>query len=520
MYQALIGGVMMVFEKQMAEHEARKVKALGMGGREKLEKRKKQNILNARERLDQLFDQNTFFETGLFATSSNPADADKTPGDGKLTGFGKINGRKALAVSNDFTVKGASSNAINGKKMEHMKALARKRGMPLIFLGESTGARMPDVMGAKGIGGGNNPIQYTRKRETPWVSAVLGHCYGSSSWYTVMSDFVVMRKGAIMAVSSPSLASLATREKVDPEDLGGWKLHSEVTGIADVVVNTDEEAIEMIKKYLSYMPSHHNEAPPRVQVPEGSEEGGKDLLNLIPEERNKVYDVRKVIKSIVDKDSYFELKSRFGKSMVTCFSRIDGRSVGIIANNPLFKGGAIDADASDKVTSFLVQCDSFNIPIVFLVDQPGFLIGIEAEKKRMPGKVMNWMNAMSLCTVPKISIILRKTYGQAVLNMGGSGNADEVAAWWTADIGFMDPYSAVTIVHGITRDENPEKFDEYLAEMSKDTSAYSLASIYSAQNVIDPRETRDYLKQVLELHEMDLTNGVGEHLMRTWPTTF
>ncbi|MEH7246864.1 carboxyl transferase domain-containing protein [Neobacillus niacini] len=510
----------MVFEKEIATHEQMVAKALSMGGEKKLAKRKEQNVLNARERLGLLFDDNTFFETGLFATSANPADADKTPGDAKLTGFGKINGRKASAIANDFTVKGASSSTINGKKMEHMKSLAKKKGIPLIFLGESTGARMPDVMGAKGIGGGSNPIQYIRQRETPWVSAVLGHCYGSSSWYTVMSDFVVMRKGSIMAVSSPALASLATREEVDPEDLGGWRLHSDVTGIADVVVNTDEEAIEMIKKYLSYMPSHHNEAPPRLPVPEGSDDAVKDILELIPESRTKVYDVRKVIKAVVDKDSYFELKARFGKSIVTAFSRIDGRSVGIIANNPLNKGGAIDADAADKATSFIVQCDSFNIPIVFLVDQPGFLIGIEAEKKRMPGKVMNWMNALSLCTVPKISIILRKTYGQAVLNMGGSGNADEVAAWWTADVGFMDPYSGVTIVHGIKREDNPELFDKYLAEMAKDTSAYSLAAIYGAQNVIDPRETRDYLKNVLEVHESNLTNGVGEHLMRNWPTTF
>jgi acetyl-CoA carboxylase carboxyltransferase component len=510
----------MAFEKEITEYESRVAKALAMGGEEKLAKRREKNVLNARERLNLLLDPNTFFETGLLATSLNPVDEDRTPADGKIAGFGKINGRKASVMSNDFTVKGASSSPINGKKMEHMKNVARTKGMPLIFLGESTGARMPDIMGAKGIGGGNNPIQYIRQRESPWASAVLGHCYGSSSWYTVMSDFVVMRKGAIMAVSSPALASLATREKVEPEDLGGWKLHSEITGIADVVVDTDEEAIKMIKKYLSYLPSHHNEAPPKVPVSEGSEDAVKDILDLIPEGRTRVYDVRKVIKAVVDKDSYFELKSRFGKSIVTAFSRVDGRSVGIIANNPLNKGGAIDADAADKAISFIVQCDSFNIPILFLVDQPGFLIGIEAEKKRMPGKVMNWMNALALCTVPKISIILRKTYGQAVLNMGGAGNSDEVAAWWTADIGFMDPYSGVTIVHGIKREDDSEKFDEYLAEMAKDTSAYSLASIYAAQNVIDPRETRNYLKHVLEVHELDLTNGVGEHLMKNWPTTF
>src|SRR5690625_1315670 len=276
----------------------------------------------------------------------------------------------------------------------------------------------------------------------------------------------------------------------------------------------------MIKKFLSYMTSHQNEVPPKTSVPEGSDEAIDDILELIPESRSRVYDIRKVIKCIIDRHSFFELKSRFGKSMVTAFARINGRSVGIIANNPMFKGGAVDAEAAEKATSFIVQCDSFNIPIVHLVDQPGFLIGIDAERKKMPGKIMNWMNALTLCTVPKISIILRKSYGQAFLNMGGGGNADEVAAWWTAEIGFMDPHSGVSVVHGINQEDDPEKFNEHLKEMSRDTSAYSLASIYGVQNVIDPRETRDYLKKILTAHEMDLTGGIGEHLLSTWPTTF
>lgn len=511
----------MAFEQYIEEHERRKQKALAMGGEKRLAKRKEQGILNARERLAYLFDPDTFLETGLFSTSANPADADSTPADGKITGFGKIHGRLAAVVANDFTVKGASSSSVNGKKIEHMKEVARKRGIPLIFLGESSGGRIPDSMGAKGmIGNGANPIQYMRRRETPWVSAVLGPCYGSSTWYAVLSDFVVMRKGAVLAVSSPNLASLATGEKVDPEDLGGWRMHAEVTGFADVVVDTDEEALDVIKTFLSYMPSHQNELPPRKPVPAGSDEQIADILEVIPESRSSVYDMRKVISRIVDRDSLFELKPRFGKSLVTALTRIDGRTVGIIANNPLFKGGAIDADAAEKATSFIVLCDSFNIPLVFLVDQPGFLIGMEAEKRKMPGKIMNWMNALTLTTVPKISIVVRKDYGQAFQNMGGGGNTHEMAAWFTADIGFMDPSSAVSIVYGLRREDDPEKFDEYYREVAKDNSAYSLASIYGIQNVIDPRETRSYLKRILEVYEGNLNNGIGDHLMASWPTTF
>jgi len=510
----------MPFEKEIEEHEKRRAKALRMGGIEKLNKRKEQGIMNARERIDYLLDEQSFLETGMFATSVLPEKRDSTPADGKITGYGKINGREAAVIANDFTVMGASSSQINGRKIAHTKEMATNRGIPIVFLGESTGARMPDTMGATSMGSASNPTQYMRKRETPWVSAVLGNCFGSSAWYAAMSDFVVMRKGSVMAVSSPRLTAMATKEEVEPEVLGGWKLHAEVTGLVDMAVDTDEEALEAIKKFLSYFPLHHNESPPVAPVPTGSDQAVKDILNIIPDSPSKVYDVRNVIKAVMDKDSFFEVKSQFGRTVVTGLARLEGKSVGIIANNPLFKGGAIDADACDKVVSFLVLCDSFNVPLVFMVDQPGFLIGVAAEKKGMPGKVMNWMNALSLVTMPKISLIMRKSYGQGYLNMGGGGNADEVAAWWTADISFMEATSGVTIVTGVKREDDPEKFEHYLKMMNKDTSAYDFASVYGAQNVIDPRETRSYLSRILEVHELRLTNGVGQHLMRTWPSYY
>ncbi|MHB8600767.1 MAG: carboxyl transferase domain-containing protein, partial [Ktedonobacteraceae bacterium] len=197
----------------------------------------------------------------------------------------------------------------------------------------------------------------------------------------------------------------------------------------------------------------------------------------------------------------------------------DGRSVGVIANNPLFKGGALDARACDKITSFLVLCDSFNIPLIFLVDQPGFLIGVEGERERIIGKVINWMNALSLCSVPKLMVILRKSYGQAYVNMGGGGMVDEAAAWWTADVSFMDPAAAATIVSGVTEEEDPERFRVALAQMERETSAYDMAAVYGVQTVLDPRETRSYLARMLDIHQLRLTKGIGQHLMRTWPTS-
>ena len=502
------------------EHAQRLAKALAMGGDKKLQERRAAGMLDARERIARLVDPGSFLESGVFATSVLEAARDRSPTDGKVVGYAKISGRDVAIVSNDFTVMGASSSANNGKKIAHMKRNATARGLPMVFLGESSGARMPDTMGARGMGTmlGNDPTQYMRARETPWAGAVLGFCYGSSTWYTALSDFSVMRKGAIMAVSSPRLVSMAVKEAIDPEEIGGWKLHSEVTGLVDMVVDTDEQALAAIQKFLSYMPSHHNEAPPVFPVPAGSGEGMSQIMDLVPTARTQVYDMRKVIQCIVDKDSFFELKPRFGKVAVTALARLNGRTVGVIANNPLYKAGALDTDACEKITKFIVTCDSFNIPLVLLVDTPGFMIGLDAERRRAPGRIMNFMSALQLATVPKVSVILRKSYGQAYLNMGGGRNSDEVAAWPTAEVSFMTPSYAVNIVHGL--EPGDEGYEQKLAEMERGNSVYDLASIYAVQNVILPHETRDFLIRTLDIHRMRLTNGVGKHLMQSWPTSF
>ncbi|MEA3155469.1 MAG: methylmalonyl-CoA decarboxylase subunit alpha [Betaproteobacteria bacterium] len=510
----------MPFDHLLRELDERKQKALAMGGPEKLEQRKAQGVLNARERIDRLFDAGTFLESGLFAVSNRPEDKQRTPADGKVAGFGRIDGREAAAIANDFTVKGASSASINIKKLKHIKTVAKKRGIPIVFLGESSGARMPDVMGAGSIGSKDDPVEYQRTRESPWAGAVLGYCYGSSAWYASMSDFCVMRKGAVMAVSSPRLISMAIGKEVDGEELGGWRVHSEVSGLIDQVVDTDEQAIDAVKQFLSYLPSNNTEPPPERAVPEGSGKDIGSIPDLLPASTNQVYDVRKIIPLIVDRDSMFELKARYGRAIVTALARLDGKSVGIIANNPLHRGGAIGADECQKVQSFFVLCDSFNVPIVMFVDQPGFLIGMEGERRGVTGKVMNWLNAMTLVTVPKISIVMRKSYGLAVSNMGAGGNADEVACWLTAEVSFMKPDFGARVVFGVDPEKDPEAYKEAVAKMSKGSSPYDMAAIYTAQDVIDPRDTRDWLIRMLEVHRMRSSGGVGEHLMRTWPTSY
>jgi acetyl-CoA carboxylase carboxyltransferase component len=313
---------------------------------------------------------------------------------------------------------------------------------------------------------------------------------------------------------------MATGHDVSPDELGGADLHATVTGYADAVADTDEQALDLIRRFLSYLPANSRLQPPRTEVPDGSDEGSKGILDLLPEESRRIYDVRPVIQSIVDVGTFFEVKARFAPCLTTGLARIDGRTVGVIANNPRHKVGTLDAPACDKATSFIVLCDSFNIPLVFLADQPGFLIGRDAECAGILGKVINWMQALSLCTVPVFSIITRKSYGQAFVNMGAGGMSSEVAAWWLADVSFMSPESAARIVYGADPDADPDGYSQRVAEMALDNSAYSLAANFGAHDVIDPRETRDYLKSMLDIYDPSVSGVTGKHLLGNWPSSY
>ncbi|HEX2826318.1 MAG TPA: carboxyl transferase domain-containing protein [Burkholderiales bacterium] len=511
----------MSYDALLKEYEARRAKALAGGGEDKYAKRTAAGVWNARERIAYLLDKDTFIESGLFGSSGvYPEQADETQTDGKLAGFGRIDGRDVAVVVNDFTVKGASTSATNSKKVAHMKRTATERGMPLVVVGESTGARLPDAMGSRGMGQllGNDPTQFRRMREIPMAAAALGPAFGSSTWLMCLSDFAVMHKGATMAVSSPRLVSMALGEKVTAEELGGWRMHAEITGLVDQVVDKEEEVFDALRKYLSYMPSHHREAPPDAPVPAGSGAEMDKVFGFLPESRTQVYDMKKVIRCVVDKDTLFELKPRFGKSAVTALARLGGKSVGVIANNPLHRGGALDADACRKIVDFIVMCDSFNVPLVILVDTPGFQIGTDAERAGAPGKIMNFMNAMTLVTVPHISVIVRKSYGRAYVCMGGGRHSDEVAAWPTAEISFMSPEFATKIVHGVGVGD--PGFEEAFANIRQGSDVWGLASVYAAQAVIRPEQTRDYLIRMLDVYKLRMTKGVGQHLMRSWPTSY
>ena len=352
----------MPHELTLAELDRRRAAARAMGGQEKLAKRAERGQLNAEERLAALIDANSFLEVGLLGASGVfEQDAPVTPRDSKITGFGKIATRDVGVVINDFTTKGASTSATNSKKIGYVRKACNENGMPFIHIGESTGARLPDAMGSKGMGTllGNDPTQFKRMREVPWIAAALDTSFGSSAWLCCCADYAVMKKGSIMSVSSPRLVSMAIGEKVDLEQLGGWRLHAEQTGLIDHFVESDAEAMQAIRHFLSYMPNHNNELAPDTPVPEGSGDAQEQILEILPEKRTQVYNIKSIIKVIFDVDSFLEMKARFGRSAVVGLARLDGKVVGVIANNPKVGGGALSADACRKIgRSISAHCQS------------------------------------------------------------------------------------------------------------------------------------------------------------------
>lgn len=509
----------MAYEDQIDELSRRRETALAMGSAKRLEEFRNAGHRNVRERIAYLFDDDSFVEHGLLAMPARPEDHGRAPGDGSVDGVGRIDGRLVVINAADFSAMGASSAEIAGLKKQHSRSMALKNGLPLIFLCECSGARIPDVMGGTGIHKTGEYFDLSRDRTVPVAAAVLGQSYGGGTWRAVTSDFVVMRKGAVMAISSLNVTAVAISEEADPQDLGGWRMQTEVSGQVDLAVDTDEEALDAVRDFLSYLPSHCNELPPERPVRPGDALDQAALLELVPESRSKVYDVRKVIRVLVDRNSYFPIKERFGRNITTGLARLGGRSVGIIAPNPMFKGGALDSDACDKAISFIVLCDSFNLPIVTLADTPGFLVGVAGERLRLPGKIMNYMQALQLATVPKLSVIMRKSYGQAHLNMG-AGVCDDMAAWTSADISFMDPNAAVNVVYRVREQDDPERYRALVDQVVQDTTAYDLAASFRAQTVLEPRETRDWLIRMLEVHRRRPDGGIGRHRLSTWPTTW
>ncbi len=510
----------------LEELKQRKSKALEMGGADKVAGKHAMGIGTARERVEKFLDPGSFFEFGLLNHSDIPGMEDKTPADGKICGFGTIWGRTVAVTTDDATVLAGTGGRVGVEKSYRLSRWAEEKGYPVIHLGEGGGARIPDIMGSDGLSSMTMRKEMAlRCRKVPAAATIMGECFGGPSWQAALSDFVVQVKGSCMAVSGPRVLEVATREQVETEELGGWKLHAEVTGQVDRVAEDEDECFSIVREFLSYMPSSARELPPLVPPRGDDQETRQELLfTLVPEELRRGYDMTRVIKTIVDDEQIFELKPDFDKSVITCLARMEGRSVGIIANQPMYTAGAMGPDGCDKCCSFICLCDSFNIPLIFLHDTPGFLVGKAAEIKRMPGKIINFIEALALSTVPKISLVIRKSYGMAYSNMCGTGmGADFVLAWPNAEISFMAPEVAANVVYRRKIDESDDvkaAREQAERQIRAAGAPWKAAGLNLLEDVIDPRDTRKVLCRILTLARGSDGGYRSRRLLANWPTTF
>lgn len=487
-------------------HERREKIKLG-GGTDKIERQHQSGKLTARERLEYLLDEGSFMEIDEFVKHRNNyfgLDRLELPADGVITGIGKIDGRHVAVFSQDFTVMGGSLGEMHAKKITKLLDIAMKMGIPVVGINDSGGARIQEgVDSLYGYG----EIFYRNTLASgviPQITVIAGPCAGGAVYSPAITDFVVMvDKTSKMFITGPQVIKAVTGEDISQEELGSAMVHNQKSGVAHFVASDDVDAMKKVRKLLSYLPSNNAEDPPFA---DGNYTGeiSEEILNIVPIEPNKPYDVKSVIKMIVDKDSFFEVHEHFARNIVTGFARIGGMVAGIIANQPSYLAGVLDIDSSDKAARFIRFLDSFNIPIITLVDTPGYLPGVSQEHGGIIRHGAKLLYAYSEATVPKITIILRKAYGGAYIAMGSKHlGADFVAAWPFAEIAVMGPEGAANIIFRkeIENAQNKgeirkQKIEEYKSQFA---NPYIAASRGYLDKVIDPRETRDFIVRSLEL---------------------
>jgi acetyl-CoA carboxylase carboxyltransferase component len=468
------------------------------GGTRYLPKLREQRKLTARERLDLLLDGGSFVEDGLFAN----ALADELPADGVVTGLGTIEGRHVAVMANDPTVKAGSWGARTVEKIVRIQETAARVRVPLFYLVDSAGARITDQIdmfpGRRHAGRiFFNEVQLSGV--VPQVCMLFGPSAAGGAYIPAFCDVVVMVEGnASMYLGSPRMVEVVVGEKVTLEELGGARMHATESGLGDVLVADDREAIEFAKAYFRYMPQRSGEKPARCE-PRPAKAGPKPLGDLIPEEPNRGYDMRKVIDALIDEGSWLEIKKLFARELLTGFARLDGMAVGVVANQPMQKGGVLFNDSADKAARFVWLCDAFEIPLLFLADVPGFMIGTDVEKRGIIRHGAKMISAVSEATVPKISVIVRKAYGAGLYAMAGPAyDSDCVIALPSAQIAVMGPEPAVNAVFynklaDLPEDQREARRKELEDEYRADVDLYKLASNLIVDDVVEPEDLRDAL---------------------------
>ncbi len=481
------------------------------GGPEAIKKQHAKGKLTARERLDLLFDEGTFLEFDMFVThraTEFGMDKRVAYGDGVVTGLGKIGGRPAVGIAQDFTFLGGSLGEMHAAKMVKAMQTALSIGAPIIFLNDSGGARIQEgVDSLKGYG----EVFYMNVKASgvvPQIAAIMGPCAGGAVYSPALMDFIVMVEGtSFMFITGPRVVKAAIGEEVTEMDLGGPHVHATKSGVAHFVARDDKHAIEIIKKLLTYLPSNNMEMPPRVDTGDDPYRTDSALDTVVPEDPLKAYDMYEVINRVVDRGTFFEVHRDYARNAIVGFARLNGWVVGIVANQPAYLSGALDINASDKIARFVRFLDAFNIPVITFMDVPGFIPGTYQEHGGIIRHGAKIIYAYAEATVPKLTVITRKAYGGSYIAMGSRHlGADFVVAWPMAEIAVMGPRGAAEIIWRrelakVTDPEERKKLLEKLTQEYKEKVAnpFKAASRGYVDAVIEPNQTRPILIKALEL---------------------
>ena len=496
------------FEKKLKDLARRRETVEQGGGAQRIERQHKSGKMTARERIAAFFDPGTFVEIDAFVTHRAKEfgmDKVEAPGEGVVTGYGLVDGRAVCVASQDFTVIGGSLGEMHAAKIVKAMDLAAKVGVPFVFLNDSGGARIQEGVDAlKGYGDVFfRNVQYSGV--IPQISVILGPCAGGAVYSPALTDFAFMVQGiANMFITGPQVIKAVTGEDVTMEQLGGAAVHSQISGNAHFVAPDEETCFKMVKSLLSFLPSNNQEDPPLVDPSDDPWRVEPSLREVVPAEQNKSYDMHNVIYPMVDGGEFLEVSRDWATNIITGFGRLNGRSVGIVASQPSVKAGCLDINASDKASRFVRFCDAFNIPLVTLMDVPGYLPGVDQEYGGIIRHGAKLLYAYAEATVPKITVITRKAYGGAYIAMCSRHlGADMVFAFPTAEIAVMGPEGAANVVFRdeIAQAENPEEKRKEKIKEFRDVFAnpYVAASRGYIDDVIDPQDIRPKVISALEL---------------------
>lgn len=474
---------------------------------EAMAKRERDGKLSARARVATLVDADSFLETGALAAPhhDNPWNAGlEAPADGVVTGGGLVDGRPVMVVAHDFTVHGGSTGVAGSAKNNRAIERAMENGSPLVMLVEGGGHRIQDGQNSRHFAAGTRVFHLLGMNSgwTPMVVAVMGAGFAGPSNYSSLADFVVMLRGsAQIGIAGPALVKAGIGEDIDKEALGGAKHQADKYGVADLAVETEAELMDAVRRFLSYLPSNSNETPP-LAAPAEPKADPETLLDLVPADQRQTYDVRKVIDAVFDEASRFELKPTYARNVVTCFARLNGRPVAVLANNPRHLGGMLDAKACEKAARFVALADAYGLPLITLIDVPGFAIGSAAEATGLARRSGRLLFEMAHATVPRISLSLRKGYGSGYIAMGGgrSFDADYAFAFPTAEICAMSVEGAIDVAFRRDYQNAPDpaaRRQELIDETRSRIGAAQAAAGFGIDDVIDPRETRSVLIKAL-----------------------